>query len=82
MRLHVSHDASGALSVKMDSINEGVNGIRTSNASMTETSLHFEIPEAAITYTGTLNTTHDEMTGPFSRSGGAQPLTFKRSTPK
>jgi hypothetical protein len=81
MRLHVSHDASGALSVKMDSINESVNGIRTSNASMTDTSLHFEIPEAAITYTGTLNSTHDEMTGPFSRSGGAQPLTFKRSSP-
>ena len=79
MRLHVSHDAAGALLVKMDSINEGVNGIRTSNASMTDTSFHFEIPEAAITYTGTLNSTHDEMTGPFSRSGGAQPLTFKRS---
>ena len=82
MRLHVSHDANGAPSVKMDSINEGVNGIRTSNVSMTDTSLHFEIPEAAITYTGTLNAPHDEMTGPFSRSGGAQPLTFKRSTPK
>ncbi len=81
MRLHVSHDANGALSVKMDSINEGVSGIRTSNASMTDTSLHFEIPEAAITYTGTLNSTHDEMTGTFSRSGGAQPLTFKRSGP-
>jgi hypothetical protein len=82
MRLHVSHDATGTPSVKMDSINEGVNGIRTSNVSITDTSIHFEIPEAAITYTGTLNATHDEMTGPFSRSGGAQPLTFKLSAPK
>jgi hypothetical protein len=82
MRLHVSHDANGVPSVKMDSINEGVNGIRTSNVSITDTSLHFEIPAADITYTGTLNATHDEMTGPFSRSGGAQPLTFKRSAPK
>lgn len=81
MRLHVSHDANGVPSVKMDSINEGVNGIRTSSVSVTDTSIHFEIPEAAITYTGTLNSTHDEMTGPFSRSGGAQPLTFKRSAP-
>jgi hypothetical protein len=81
MRLHVSHDANGVPAVKMDSINEGVNGIRTSNVSVTDTSVHFEIPEAAITYTGTLNATHDEMTGPFSRSGGAQPLTFKRSGP-
>src|ERR1700733_9789162 len=81
MQLHISHDASGAVSVKMDSINEGVKGIATSNASMTDSKLHFEIPAADITYTGTLNTTHDEMTGPFSRSGGTQPLTFKRSSP-
>jgi uncharacterized protein len=78
MQLHVSHDASGALSVKMDSVNEGVNGIRTSNDSMTDTSLHFEIPAADISYTGTFSATHDEMTGPFSRSGGSQPLTFTR----
>jgi hypothetical protein len=81
MQLHISRDASGAVSVKMDSINEGVKGIATSNASMTDSKLHFEIPAADITYTGTLNTTHDEMTGPFSRSGGTQPLTFKRSSP-
>jgi hypothetical protein len=81
MRLHVSRDTNGVPSVKMDSINEGVNGIRTSNVSITDTSLHFEIPAADISYTGTLNATHDEMTGPFSRSGGAQPLTFKRSGP-
>ena len=79
MQLHISHDASGAVSVKMDSINEGVNGIRTSNASLTDSKLHFEIPAADITYTGTLNATQDEMTGPFSRSGAAQPLTFTRS---
>jgi hypothetical protein len=81
MQLHISHDASGAVSVKMDSINEGVNGIRTSNASMTDSKLHFEIPAADIAYTGTLNAAQDEMTGPFSRSGGTQPLTFKRSSP-
>ena len=79
MQLHVGHDASGALTVRMDSVNEGVNGIRTSNDSMTDTSLHFEIPAADISYTGTFNATHEEMTGPFSRSGGAQPLTFTRS---
>lgn len=79
MQLHISHDASGAVSVKMDSVNEGVNGIRTSNASMTDSKLHFEIPAADITYTGTLNVAQNEMTGPFSRSGGAQPLTFTRS---
>jgi len=81
MQLRVSHDSSGALSVKMDSLNEGVSGIRTSNASMTDSAFHFEIPAADITYSGTLNTTKDEMTGPFSRSGGSQPLTFKRSGP-
>jgi pimeloyl-ACP methyl ester carboxylesterase len=79
MQLHISHDTSGAVSVKMDSVNEGVNGIRTANASLTDSKLHFEIPQADITYTGTLNATQDEMTGPFSRSGGAQPLTFTRS---
>jgi hypothetical protein len=79
MQLHISHDASGAVSVKMDSVNEHVNGIRTSKASMTDSALHFEIPEADITYTGTLNAAHDEMTGPFLRSGSAQPLTFTRS---
>lgn len=79
MQLHISHDANGAVSVKMDSLNESVKGIATSNASMTDSKLHFEIPAADIAYTGTLNATHDEMTGPFSRSGGSQPLTFTRS---
>ncbi len=79
IQLHVGHDASGALTVRMDSVNEGVNGIRTSNDSMTDTSMHFEIPAADISYTGTFNATHEEMTGPFSRSGGTQPLTFIRS---
>jgi hypothetical protein len=79
MQLHISHDASGAVSVKMDSVNEHVNGIRTSKASMTDSALHFEIPEADIIYTGTLNAAQDEMTGPFSRSGSAQPRTFTRS---
>ena len=81
MQLHISHDASGAVSVKMDSINEGVKGITASNVSMADSKLHFEIPQADITYTGTLNAAQDEMTGPFSRSGGTQPLTFKRSSP-
>jgi hypothetical protein len=81
MQLHISHDANGAVTVKMDSVNEGVNGIRTTNASITDSKLHFEIPAADITYTGTLNAAQDEMTGPFSRSGGIQPLTFKRSSP-
>lgn len=81
MQLHISHDANGAVSVKMDSLNESVKGIATSNASMTDSKLHFEIPAADITYTGTLSAAKDEMTGPFSRSGGTQPLTFKRSSP-
>jgi pimeloyl-ACP methyl ester carboxylesterase len=81
MQLHVSRDSGGALSVKMDSLNEGVSGIRTSNASMTDSTFHFEIPAAEITYSGTLNASKDEMTGPFSRSGGSQPLTFKRTSP-
>ena len=78
MQLHISHDASGAVSVKMDSLNESVKGIRTTNASLTDSKLHFEIPQADITYTGTLNAAQDEMTGPFSRSGSSQPLTFTR----
>jgi pimeloyl-ACP methyl ester carboxylesterase len=81
MQLHISHDASGALSVKMDSLNEGVTSIRTSNAFLKDSAFHFEIPAADIIYDGTLNTTRDEMTGTFTRSGGAQPLTFKRSGP-
>jgi pimeloyl-ACP methyl ester carboxylesterase len=77
MQLHVSHDASGALVVKMDSLNEGVNGIRTSNAYQRDTAIHFEIPTAEIIYDGTLNAAKDEMSGTFSRSGGTQPLSFK-----
>jgi pimeloyl-ACP methyl ester carboxylesterase len=79
IQLHVERDASGALSVKMDSLDQGALGIATSNAFLHDSTFHFEIPQGAITYEGTLNSPKDQISGTFTQSGSAQPLIFKRT---
>lgn len=77
IQLHVEKDASGALSVKMDSLDQGALGIPTSNAFLHDSAFHFEIPRGGVVYDGTLNATKDEITGTFTQGGAAQPLVFK-----
>lgn len=79
IQLHVERDSTGALSVKMDSLDQGATGIATSNAFLHGSAFHFEIPAAGIIYDGTLNSAKGEITGTFTQAGNAQPLTFKHA---
>jgi pimeloyl-ACP methyl ester carboxylesterase len=79
LQLHVERDAAGTLTVKMDSLDQGANGISTSNVFLHDSTFHFEIQGGGITYEGTLNAPKDEISGTFSQHGAAQPLTFKHS---
>jgi pimeloyl-ACP methyl ester carboxylesterase len=75
--LHVDSDASGALFVKMDSPDQGVNGIPIPKATLNDSAFHFEVPAGGISYDGTLNAAKDEITGTFTQGGVSQPLNFK-----
>ena len=77
LMLHIDRDATGALSVKMDSLDQNVNGIPVPNATLSGSSFHFEIPASGITYDGSLNAAKDEIAGKFTQGGLAQPLNFK-----
>jgi uncharacterized protein len=79
IQLHIERDAAGALTVKMDSLDQNVNGIPIPKATLTDSAFHFEFPSGGITYDGTLNAAKGEITGTFTQGGVAQPLNFIRS---
>ena len=75
--LHIDRDATGALSVKMDSPDSGANDIPVPKATLTDSTFHFEIPSSGVTYDGRLNAARDEITGTFTQGGISQPLNLK-----
>jgi hypothetical protein len=77
IQLHVERDASGVLSMKMDSLDQNANGIPVTTATLKDSAFHFEIPAGEISYDGTLNAAKDEITGSFTQRGVPQPLNFK-----
>ena len=79
MQLHIDRDASGALSVKMDSLDQNVNGIPVPKATLTDSAFHFEAPANGLSYDGTLNAAKDEITGTVTVGGSPQPMNFKRA---
>ncbi len=79
IQLHIERDATGALTAKMDSLDQNVNGIPVPKATLTDSAFHFEVPTSAMSYDGTLNAAKDEITGTVTLGGNPQPLNFKRS---
>ena len=59
-----------------DSPDQGANGVPTSNASLKDHDLHFEIPGASVTYDGTLDAAKGTITGTWKQSGASVPLNF------
>jgi len=76
LRIHISHDAGGAIGVTFDSPDQGVNGVPTSNASLKDSNLHFEIPGASVSYDGTVDVAKGQITGTWKQGGGSVPLSF------
>lgn len=74
--LHISKDANGGLTTKLDSLDQGANGIPVETTTFIDNRLHLDMPLLHATYDGTLES-NGEITGTFTQ-GAALPLTFTR----
>jgi hypothetical protein len=79
LQLHISHDTKGQLTAAMDSIDQGINGFRASQATESDSAIHLELPAVHSTYDGTLNSVRNSITGTWRQNGEPTQLTFKRS---
>jgi uncharacterized protein len=75
--LHVTKEANGSLSSKLDSIDQGAMGLPAQVTTFHEGKLHLELPNLHATFDGTLNADGNEISGTFTQ-GAAMPLTFRR----
>jgi uncharacterized protein len=78
-QLHVSHDANGALIGALDSLDQYAVGLPALKVSQKDSGFHFEIPELASSYDGTLDVTKNAITGEWTQAEIKQKLDFKRS---
>jgi uncharacterized protein len=79
LQLHVSHDSKGELIAALDSLDQFVSGLPATKVSQKDSTVHFEIPELAGTFDGTLNVTKDKISGEWSQADMKEKLEFKRS---
>jgi hypothetical protein len=75
--LHVSKDAEGQLSSKLDSIDQSAMGIPVKVTTFTDNALHLELPNVHATYDGKLSADGSQISGTFVQ-GAPLPLVFKR----
>ena len=79
LAVHIEKGADGALTGKMDSIDQGANGIPLSAVTAQDKAFSFKIPSIAGSYKGTMNATGDAIEGTWSQGPGSLPLAFKRT---
>ena len=77
IRLHVERGTDGALAGKMDSPDQGANGIPVSSISFAGGDLKWDLKTVNASYAGKLNADGNEIAGTFTQ-GRSFPLTFKR----
>ncbi|HWQ32377.1 MAG TPA: alpha/beta hydrolase [Blastocatellia bacterium] len=76
--LHLAQDATGALSAKVDSPDQGASGIPVDTVTFAGQTLKFEMKQLMASYEGTLNSDGTEISGKFTQGGVSFPLTLKR----
>lgn len=76
--LKVSKDTSGALSAKLNSIDQGATDLKIDTITQQGSAIRFEAREMGLTYEGTLNESGTEINGTI-KQGTSTPLVFKRS---
>jgi len=81
VRIHITQDASGALSGKMDSPDQGAKDMPVSSVSFAGGVLKWDLKMANATFEGKLNDAGTEIAGTLTQ-GMPFPLTFKRWTPE
>jgi uncharacterized protein len=77
--LKVSRDATGALSAKLDSIDQGAKDLKIDTISHQGNAVRFEIQALGLTYEGTLNAGGTEIAGTLTQGGHPLPLVFMRT---
>jgi pimeloyl-ACP methyl ester carboxylesterase len=76
--LHVSKNAEGQLTSKLDSIDQSAMGIPVNVTTFADNALHLEMPNLHATYDGRLSADGSQISGTFVQ-GAALPLVFKRA---
>jgi len=79
LRLHVSAAETGHFTGKLDSLDQGANGLECSNISLSGAAFHFEVPSVGGSYEGKLNAAGDGIDGTWSQNGATFTLNFKRA---
>ena len=79
LALKVTKDSTGALSAKLDSIDQGANNLQMNSISQQGNSVHFEAKEMGLSYDGTLNDSGTEIAGTLKQGPGSMPVIFKRT---
>ncbi len=77
---NISKAADGGLSATMDSLDQGAHGIPVSSVTVSDNSVHLEVPNVQGVYEGKLDATGTTLEGTWSQGQGSLPLTLKKST--
>ncbi len=75
LAIHILRNSKGALVTKLDSLDQGINGIPVRETKFTSGKLYLDVPDIRATYDGMLD--GDQITGSFTQ-GASIPLVFKR----
>jgi hypothetical protein len=81
LRINISKTAAGAATGKLDSLDQGANGIPLSAITFKDGKLRFEARGIGGVYEGTLAAEGSALTGQWQQGGQTLPLDFKKATP-
>jgi pimeloyl-ACP methyl ester carboxylesterase len=79
LQLRISHDAQGNLVASMDSIDQGINGFRATQATQSQSAVHLDLPAIRGVYDGNLSAADTVLSGTWRQGDDSSNLTFKRS---
>ena len=77
LQLHVFAAEKGQFTGKLDSLDQGANGLVCANITLKENAFHFDVPSVGGSYEGKLNAAGAEIAGSWTQGGVTRPLNFK-----
>ncbi len=78
LALHIEK-ASDGYTAKMDSIDQGANGIPMSGITVSGMEFRFQVPKVAGSYEGKISADQKQISGTWSQGPGSLPLRFERT---